>query len=68
MGPEAYRKKKKRVITETLGNEDEESMEEGRSWTELKGVKDVMASLLNLAALEFSIRPHSGPADAQGHQ
>ena len=67
MGPEAYRKKMKKVITETSGNEDEESMEEGRSWVELKGVKDVMASLLNLAAVEFSIRPHSGPADAEGH-
>ena len=29
------------------------------SWEGLEGVKEVMEALLNLAALEFSILPHS---------
>ena len=30
----------------------------GLSWEGLKGVKDIMEELLNLAALEFFMRPH----------
>ena len=48
------KKKMKKDISETRGNEDEINMVCGLSWEGLEGVKEIMES-----ALEFSIRPHS---------
>ena len=49
----------KKVISETMGNEDVINMMCGLSWEGLEGVKEIMESLLNLSALEFSIHPLS---------
>ena len=49
------KKKIKKIILESRGNKDEVNMVCGLSWDGLEGVKDIMESLLNLAALEFSI-------------
>ena len=51
----SFKKKMKKVISETRGNEDEINMVCSLSWEGLEGVKDIMEALLNLAALEFAI-------------
>ena len=47
------KKKMKKVIAETWGNQDEVNMVCGFSWEVLEGVKDIMEELLNLATLEL---------------
>ena len=53
------KKKMKEGILENQGTEDRINMVGGPNWEEVGYVKDIMEALMNLAALEFSIRPHS---------
>ena len=53
------KKKMKKVISETRGNKDEINQVCGLSWEGLEGVKEIIQALLNFAALEFFIQPHS---------
>ena len=53
------KKKLRKVVMETKGDGQEMDVMSGINWEGCEGVKDVMEGIFNMAALEFSIRPHS---------
>jgi hypothetical protein len=55
----SMKKKMRKVVMESKGDGQEMDVMSGINWEGCEGVKDVMEGVLNMAALEFSIRRHS---------
>ena len=53
------KQKMRRIVMESRGDGQEMDVMGGISWEGCDGVRDVMDGLMNMAALEFAIRPHS---------
>jgi hypothetical protein len=53
------KKRMRKVVMESRGDGQEMDVMSGINWEGCEGVRDHMEGVLNLAALEFSVRPHS---------